>query len=187
MRSRIAVAAVLAGVTAACTSGDPSTRREAASSPPPAASATVRCDEAIGGGQAPSGDLQVVGDAVALPTSKSRAQALQAAEAELPGGGSGWFAKQGLLVRRGRHVEVTVPEGLTGRLWLAWGSPGSPGARVVVDRCESGDEWIAFAGGYIVREAGCLPIRVRVDGGAVHEVLIGVGAPCRGQKPAPRV
>ncbi|MEU6412709.1 hypothetical protein [Microbispora sp. NPDC046933] len=147
----------------------------------------MRCDDAIGGQRSPSGDLQVVGDAVALPTSKSRAQALQASDAKSPGGGAGFFAKQGLLVRRGRHVELTVPEGLTGRFWLVWGNPGSPGARVVVDRCEARDEWIAFAGGYIVRATGCLPVQVRVDGGVAHEVLIGVGAPCPGQRPAPRI
>ncbi|WP_285709707.1 hypothetical protein [Microtetraspora sp. NBRC 16547] len=187
MRSRIAVAAMLAGVIAACTPGDPAARRVTASSPPPAAFATVRCDEVIGGQRAPSGDLEVIGDAVALPTSKARAQALQASDVNVPGGGAGLFAKQGLLVRRGRHVEVAVPDGLSGRFWLVWGSPGSPGARVVVDRCDAENEWIAFAGGYIVREAGCLPIHVRVDGGAAHEVLIGVGAPCPGQGPAPRV
>ncbi|MFF4772944.1 hypothetical protein ACFY05_08825 [Microtetraspora fusca] len=195
MRSLLAVGVVLVGLTAACGTGDPPTRREAASpaSPavPPASPAadyaSVRCDEGIGGEAAPPADFQVVGDAVALPTTDVRKAALQAAEAKMPDGSQGSFAKQGLLVRRGRHVELSVPESLTGRAWLVWGKPGSPGARVVADRCQEDKEWIVFPGGYLVREVGCLPVRVRVDGGAVQEVRIGVGAPCPGQGPAPQI
>ncbi|MFC0861524.1 hypothetical protein ACFHYQ_04350 [Sphaerimonospora cavernae] len=147
----------------------------------------MRCGDAIGEYHSPDDNLQVIVDAVALPTSKSSAQALQVGEDSTPDGGTGFFAKQGLLVRRGRHVELIVPERLTGRFWMVWGRPGSPGARIVVNRCEARDEWIAFPGGYIVRETGCLPVQVRVDGGAAHEVLIGVGEPCPGQRPAPQI
>ncbi|MEU4829896.1 hypothetical protein [Streptosporangium sp. NPDC023615] len=148
--------------------------------------ATVRCETAVGGEPTPSGDLGIIDDAVALPTSEAYGQALQVSEVRLPDGGKGLFAKQGLLVRRGQHVELTVPEAMTGRLWMAWGRPGRLGARVVVDRCEARDEWIAFVGGYTVREAGCLPILVSVNGGTAREVRVGIGAPCPGQRPAPR-
>ncbi|MGI5489088.1 hypothetical protein [Microtetraspora malaysiensis] len=195
MRSLLVAGVVLVGLTAACGTGDPPARREAASpgspavSPasPAAASAPVRCDEGIGGAAAPPAEFQVVGDGVALPTSDVRKAALQAAEAKMPDGSPGSFAKQGLLVRRGHLVELSVPERLTGRAWLVWGKPGSPGARVVADRCQGSEEWIVFPGGYLVRDVGCLPIRVRVDGGTVKEVLIGVGAPCPGQGPAPQI
>lgn len=134
----------------------------------------------------PPTGLRVIDDAVALPTSEVRERALQVSEVRLPDGGKGLFAKQGLLVRRGRHVELTVPEGMADRSWMAWGRPRPVSARVVVDRCDAEDEWIAFVGGYTVREAGCLPVLVSVDGGAAREVLVGVGAPCPGQRPAPR-
>ncbi|MGC5009900.1 hypothetical protein ACLQ2R_03960 [Streptosporangium sp. DT93] len=204
MRIRTAVLAGLAALAplqavAACSSGEPGARPPAASPRSPSPSAispvasatpeppgTVRCDTRVGGERAPSGDLRIVGDAVALPAGDTRERALQVSEVRLPDGGPGLFAKQGLLVRRGRHVELTVPEGMTGRLWLKWGRPDPPGTRVVVDRCDSDDEWIAFVGGYTVREAGCLPVLVGVDGGAPREVLIGIGAPCPGQRPAPR-
>ncbi|WP_067170584.1 hypothetical protein [Microtetraspora niveoalba] len=194
MRTLTAVIILVAGVSAACATADPPrpttaappSRSETPTSPSPAPSGSVRCADAISGEPAPPDGFEIIGGAVALPTNVVRTEALQAATAELPDGSRGSFAKQGLLVRRGHHVELTVPENLTGRAWMIWGLPGKPGARVVVGRCEAKDEWAVFAGGYLVRDTGCLPVRVRVDGGPVQEVTIGVGAPCPGQGPPPR-
>lgn len=106
---------------------------------------------------------------------------------DLPDGGTGLFAKQGLLVRRGEMVELIVPEELRGRFWLEWGGLRTPSDHVVVDRCDGNDEWVVFVGGYFVRRAACLPVMVRVRGGEPRQVHIGVGAPCPGQSPAPRI
>ncbi|MFS1304877.1 hypothetical protein [Streptosporangium longisporum] len=203
MRTRVAVVVLLAALqgAAGCSSGESPARPRSASpsSPPPpsasppstaaprgsTSSVIVECDSMIASQRAPSPNLEIVGGAVALPTSRTYERALQVSETRLPDGSEGLFAKQGLMVRRGRHVELTVPERVTDRFWLTWGRPGPTGMRVV-DRCDAENEWIAFVGGYLARKAGCFPVLVSVDGRAFREVLIGVGAPCPGQGPAPR-
>ncbi|MFI6509862.1 hypothetical protein ACIBCT_19845 [Streptosporangium sp. NPDC050855] len=205
MRTRVAVVVLLAALqgAAGCSSGESPARPRSASPsspPPPSASppsppstaaprgstdsVVMECDGMVAAERAPSANLEVVGGAVALPTSRTHERALQVSRTRLPDGSEGLFAKQGLMVRRGRHVELAVPERVADRFWLKWGRQGPTGMRVV-NRCDAGNEWIAFVGGYLARKAGCLPVLVSVDGRAFREVLIGVGAPCPGQRPAP--
>ncbi|GHE27070.1 hypothetical protein GCM10017673_31360 [Streptosporangium violaceochromogenes] len=150
----------------------------------PAPPATVDCEAAIDGEQAPPSGFEIIGDAVALPTDRARSDALQTSETRLPDGKAGLFAKQGLLVRRGRVAELTVPENLRDRFWMRWGGQEPPGDHVVVNRCAAEREWLVFAGGYTVRHAACLPVDVRVDNGDPRRVRVGIGAPCPGQRPA---
>ncbi|SEN36013.1 hypothetical protein SAMN05660976_07381 [Nonomuraea pusilla] len=140
----------------------------------------VRCDTAIGAEASPPPGFAVVGGVVALPTRRT----LQVSRTELPGGGTGWFAKQGLLVRRDRLAELTVPEDLRDRFWLTWGGMEHPAARVTAGPCGGAARWVAFAGGYVVRAPACLPVRVRGRGGEHHEVRVPVGAPCP-ERPSP--
>ncbi|MEV6812293.1 hypothetical protein [Micromonospora sp. NPDC051296] len=127
----------------------------------------------------PDSGYTVVGDAVAVTTGR----VLQANPSSVDGGGEdGFFAKDGLLVRRGRAVELRVGDAAAGRAWLGWGSPAVPGAQVRVGPCDQpSQEWMAFAGGYWVLTPGCLPVQVSVDGGPPREVLVPVGSGC----PAP--
>lgn len=187
MRARKVIFVLTLGVVA-CTPSTHPTRHENATSAssPPTASATVKCEVAVGGEQAPPAGFEIVGGAVALPTNRARPEALQAAEAKLPDGKKGLFAKQGLLVRRGELVELIVPKNLRDQFWMEWGSLGPPGDHVIVDRCNADEEWLAFTGGYTVRRAACLPVDVRVGNGEPQQVRIGIGAPCPGQQPAPR-
>lgn len=179
---------VLSFFVVACTPDAPPSGlgTTASASPMATVAATVQCDASVGGEQVPPAGFEIVGDAVALPTSQARSQALQVAKAELPDGKPGFFAKQGLLVRRDRLVELIVPEDLRDLLWIEWGTLKPPGDHVVVDHCDGDDEWLAFTGGYTIRRAACLPVEVRVGNGATQRVRIGVGAPCPGQQPAPR-
>lgn len=173
----------------ACTP-DASPARQATGIPAPSLPATpvtVQCETAIGGEQVPPADLEIIGGAVALPTNRNRSNALQVSEVKLPDGQTGLFAKHGLLVRRGELVELTVPEDLRDRFWMKWGRPEPLGDRVIVDRCNADKEWPAFAGGYTVLRAACLPVDVRVGNGESRQVRIGIGAPCPGQQPAPEV
>lgn len=142
------------------------------------------CDTAIGSARRPEGDLTVVLDAVAVPAARADSPALGAN----PTSGEGearLFTKRGLVVRRGSAVRLGVPEPAAGRLWIGWGTPGVPGSTARVDGCDASEEWLAFAGGYWVREPGCFPLRISLPDGREQQVLIGVGAPCPGQKPPP--
>ncbi len=119
------------------------------------------------GGRAPDKSYRLILDAVALPVGK-----LQAAES----GDSGWlFAKNGLLVRAGTAVELTVAPGSDAL--IGWGSPGPVGTTIRVPSCPAAAGWLAFAGGYHVREAACVPLIVRADG-REQQAGVSVGAAC---------
>lgn len=136
-------------------------------SPPPG---SVSCAHDLGGAAPDTRDYRVVLDAVALP-----AGTLEPHESGEPG----WlFAKRGLLVRAGAEVQISVaPEGAaTAR--IGWGNPGPEGTAFSVPACPGGPSgWLAFAGGYTVREPTCLPLVVRVDG-REESTAVSVGVPC---------
>ncbi|MER7498949.1 hypothetical protein AB0L05_41300 [Nonomuraea pusilla] len=162
------------------TPSSPGSPSGVASASPSTASGVVGCDTAIGAEASPPPGFAVVGGVVALPVRRT----LQVSRVELPVGGTGWFAKQGLLVRRDRLAELTVPEELRDRFWLTWGGMAHPAARVTAGPCGGAARWVAFAGGYVVRAPACLAVRVRGRGGEQHEVRVPVGAPCP-QRPSP--
>jgi hypothetical protein len=129
----------------------------------------VPCVDAIDH-QPPRRGLEVVLDAVALPTGL----VLQANETNE----RGWlFAKQGLVVRAGTVVDLEVPAAAAAHLRIGWGSPGPQGHRLRVPGCRSESGWLAFAGGYTVDTPRCVPLMVR-SGGREVLVRIGVGVPC---------
>jgi hypothetical protein len=179
---------------AACETGSNSTRSTSTTSTTAAsvshpvgtvvAKSIVACEQRINSSEQPSRDVDVVLDVVALPTSKVYKRALQTSTYR--GDGPRLFAKTGLEVRTGSHVEISAAPDSEGRLWFNWGNAGTPSARVVVDRCastSSSETWIAFAGGYYVDEPGCFPVRITDDAGHTKDVSIGIGAPCPGQRP----
>lgn len=122
------------------------------------------------GGTAPSGDRhRLVLDAVAVPTAT-----LVPNETGEPG----WlFAKQGLVVRAGVPASVSVAPEAADRVRIRWGSPGPEGTAIHVPACPSGSGWLAFAGGYLVREPTCVPLVVDVEGRREH-VGVSVGVVC---------
>jgi len=163
------------------TSGHASARPTglSASSATPAAEVALDCGSFIGG-HAPPASMQVVLGVVALPASP-RYSALQTS---LSGDGPlRLFAKTGLLVKPGTTFELIVPAPFTSRLGIGWGSPATPGDRLLVDNCAgTGGGWVAFAGGYWVDHPACVPVIVRA-GGKEQQVHIGVGTACPGQQP----
>lgn len=84
------------------------------------------------------------------------------------------FAKSGLVLRRGAKLELEVGPGSAMR--ISWGS-GEPVERIVIEGCPGEREWMAFAGGFFVKEPGCEKLTVRTAGREVT-VPIGIGAPC---------
>ncbi len=139
------------------------------SSPGVGAPPAVDCEHVIDRLEAPPPDLEVLLDAVALPTRT----VLQANESGEPGL---LFAKHGLVVRAGVEVEVAVQAPSGRRQLLTWGSPGPEGAAVRVPPC-TGASWIVFAGGYLVDAPACVRLVVRSVGREAR-TQVPVGAPC---------
>ena len=144
------------------------TSAPAASSVSPAPG-TVDCAHVIGGEEAPSDGAQVVLDAVSLPS-----RVLEPHDAGEPG----WlFAKQGLVIRAGTAVELTIDPSVADRATIGWGSPGPQGTTIRVPACQGAHRWLAFAGGYTVREPLCIPLIVRANG-REQRASISVGTRC---------
>ena len=147
-----------------------------------AAAASI-CDQVIDETDMPAEATAVVLGAVALPASPAMPEALQATRVTTAQTGVAYFAKWGLQVRRDTHVELSVPPGDAGRLWIGWGNAAEPSDQVVVDRCPGSQPWVAFVGGYWVRTPGCFDLLISVNGSRQQSVPIGIGAPCPGQSP----
>jgi hypothetical protein len=129
----------------------------------------VPCSHDLGG-TAPNYDhYQLVLDAVALPTRKLAPE---------QSGKPGWlFAKQGLVVRAGVAVDITIAPSADTKVRIGWGSPGPDGTTIHVPACPSSSGWLAFAGGYAVRNPLCIPLIVRAHG-QQQQAYVGVGADC---------
>jgi hypothetical protein len=145
--------------------------------------ARLPCQDVIGAPEHPDPGYTIVLGRVALPTG----YALQAAPSGEDDSNTRLFAKQGLLVKPGSTFELIVPDEWKGRLTIGWGSPAQRTARLEVRGCQSkssmATQWLAYAGGYWVRDPACVALIVK----AAHKmqrVRIGVGEACPGQDPA---
>jgi hypothetical protein len=146
------------------------------------------CGEFIGT-QPPERDMRVVLGVVALPTGPHLRRALQTARSDLHDPAARLFAKWGLDIRAGARFRLIVPDRLRNRFSIGWGNAGEGhrGTTIVVDACSGsrGAKWLAYAGGYYVRDPFCAPLTV-----AAHRqrrrVRIGVGKACPGQRPPPQ-
>ncbi|AYY14631.1 hypothetical protein EF847_19985 [Actinobacteria bacterium YIM 96077] len=151
--------------------------------------ALIECSDNIGGDRPDPDEYHVVDSGVALPSTNEPAlQATQLTEtddlSELDDIDEQWYyAKRGLVLRGGHEVELSIPSDHVDDVRLRWGHTPSRPATSVRAECPPADGWLAFAGGYVVREPGCYSIRVQVDDGQPQEIDVGVGAPCPGQDP----
>lgn len=132
--------------------------------------------------------MRVVLGVVALPASPRMRRALQTSSSTLPVPAARLFAKWGLVIRRGAQFRLIVPDRLRDRLSIGWGNAGEGhrGTTIVVDGCTGPRDakWLAYAGGYYVRDPLCAPLIVAADGHR-QRVRIGVGKACPGQRPPP--
>jgi hypothetical protein len=146
----------------------------------PAAESVLDCASFIDSRTRPA-PLQAVLGVVALPASPGY-PALQTA---LSGDGNGpmrLFAKGPLMIRPGTTFELIVPAQFASRLSIAWGMPGTPSHRALVDNCaDTGAGWLVYAGGFWIDHPACVPIIVRAGGKQQH-VHVGVGTACPGQR-----
>ena len=123
-------------------------------------------------------DYTVLGDAVAMLTTETSDTALQTSLSGDADPTRRLFAKSGLLLRTGEHAELSSEDA-----WLAWGS-NAVDRRLDAGPCQGEPGWLAFAGGYLVSDPGCVAVTVTVDG-EDFPYTVGVGAPCPGQQPPP--
>jgi hypothetical protein len=183
MRSVLVAAALL--LASGCTPGGPpaptstpgttgvgvGTPSATASGPP-----AIPCQDSIDHVDVPPDDLEVVLDAVALPTRHP----LQANETNDP---PGWlFAKYGLVVRWDATVQLLVDDPARGHARIGWGSPGRTGQALRYGGCgfpgcDRDCGWLVYAGGYTVDAPACVPVLVR-SGGREARVRVGVGTRC---------
>jgi hypothetical protein len=121
---------------------------------------------------------------VALPTKSALGAVRQSDSAEAA---TAYWSKQGLVIKWGARVAMTVPRAWRGRMAIGWGSPAAPTEHLLIAGCKAGQDpgaWLAFAGGFWVSEPACVPLIVDV-GQRRQRVHIGVGAACPGQNPPP--
>jgi hypothetical protein len=147
--------------------------------PPVATSATLNCGDEIFSLDAPQDGEEMVGDGIALQTSRSTAQAFQTNRTRDSNPALRLFAKTGLSVRSGVASELIVPDRWVGHLAFIWGGT-PPATRLVIGPCSSGSVWTVFAGGYLASEVGCFDFIVRTNN-VDRTVSVGVGSPCPGQ------
>ena len=84
--------------------------------------------------------------------------------AQFPEGKRRWL-KQGLAIRAGSDVTLTVPNVWRGRLAFGWGNPALPSEQVTVEGCTYGRaKWLVYAGGYWVDKFACVPVIVESVG-----------------------
>jgi hypothetical protein len=154
---------------------------------PPSGARGRPCNEFIGM-QAPERDMRVFLGVVALPASPHLRQALQTTRSDLRDPAARLFAKTGLEIRAGARLRLIVPDRLRDQFSIGWGNAGEGhrGTTIVVNSCTGppGARWLAYAGGYYVRDPFCASLLV-----AAHRqqrrVRIGVGKACPGQRPPP--
>jgi hypothetical protein len=146
---------------------------------------TLPCQEVIGTGPPVSG-MHVVLGVVALPASPWMRRALQTARSGLPDPRVRLFAKEGLVIRAGARFRLIVARRLQDRLSIGWGNAGEGhrGSTIAVDACSGprGARWLAYAGGYFIRDPMCAPLIVAANG-QQQQVQIGIGKACAGQQP----
>jgi hypothetical protein len=147
------------------------------------------CQNVILSNPAPSSDLSIVLDRVALPT----INALQANGSGDSDPSTRLFTKSLIMIRRGASFDVVVPDEWRGRLIIGWARQGRRGTHVRVPGCRpthtlnpirDTDDWLGYALGFWVSEPACVSLIVRA-GQAESTVRIGLGASCPGQGPPP--
>jgi hypothetical protein len=188
----VASAVVLAVAVAACGGGDhrqsQTSRDTLSASSDGGAVRVLPCQELIGTGPPVSG-MHVVLGVVALPASPWTRRALQTARSGLRDPRARLFAKQGLVIRAGARFRLIVAGRLRDRLSIGWGNAGEGhrGTTIAVKACSGprGAKWLAYAGGYFVRDPMCAPLIVAANG-QQQRVQIGIGKACEGQRPPPQ-
>jgi hypothetical protein len=133
--------------------------------------------------------MRVVLGVVALPVSPWTRRALQTARSGLRDPRARLFAKQGLVIRAGARFRLIVQGRLRDRLSIGWGNAGEGhrGTTIAVAACSGprGAKWLAYAGGYFVRDPVCATLIVAANG-RQQRVQIGIGKACEGQRPPPQ-
>jgi hypothetical protein len=188
----VASAAVLAVAVAACGGGDhqqsQTSRDTLSASSHGGAVRVLPCQELIGTGP-PVNGMHVVLGVVALPASPWTRRALQTARSGLRDPRARLFAKQGLVIRAGARFRLIVQGRLRDRLSIGWGNAGEGhrGTTIAVAACSGprGAKWLAYAGGYFVRDPVCATLIVAANG-RQQRVQIGIGKACEGQRPPPQ-
>jgi hypothetical protein len=91
----------------------------------------------------------------------------------------GYFAKRGLLVKRGASFEIIALNAHGVDVTTSWG--GSPRSNdLKVNSCgqDGARQWMAFAGGFYVNRHACVTVLVKM-GAKTRRLRVAAGARCR--------
>lgn len=177
----ILVAVVSCGGATPATAGEPLTPLPPAASasaraplvmtPADASELTLACAQSLEALEQLPPSYTPILDVVALSGVGPGGVPLQTAQHE----SGSLFAKSGLLVKSGATFELVVPQGSS--LRLVWGNKQDPVSRVRVTGCTGPRPWLAFAGGFWVKQPGCADVVVR-EGAREQNVRVAIGATC---------
>ncbi len=130
---------------------------------------------------APPENFEVVSDVVALPSSPDH-PALQTSRREASDGTTYFFAKTGLIWKKGTSFMLVVPDSLRSRMAIGWGGPAPHGHSVEVSCDVDGEAlWVGLPGGYWVTEPLCADLLVRTETEEIS-IQVGIGLPCASQQ-----
>ncbi len=77
------------------------------------------------------------------------------------------FQKVWIALRTGAKMNITVPLAMQDKMRIGWSNDGYRLANELkVPGCESdpaGAQWVAYPGGFWLREAGCVPLTITTD------------------------
>lgn len=90
-----------------------------------------------------------------------------------------YYAKQGMVVKRGVAVTITVPAAWRKRLAILWGNGGhGPFHTIRIAACRSSEPGHAYAGGFFLRRpSACAPLTFIV-GNRRKTIWFGIGRRC---------
>lgn len=91
------------------------------------------------------------------------------------------FQKVWIALKTGAKMEILVPPEMQDRMRIGWSNDGYRLARELkVPGCESnpaGGQWVAYPGGFWLKEAGCMPLTV-TTGTATETIYVPIGKSC---------
>ena len=140
--------------------------------PPQAPTPSVDCAQINDERAAPSPDLRVLFDRVAVAPQDYWGQQ------PVPSAPLGYWAKAPVLVKSGdQPVSITVPPEWQKRAAITWGDSGIVRALRISGCASPARTWFFYAGGFYLTHPACVPLTIRV-GDKAATVRFAIGRTC---------
>ncbi|MET3923427.1 hypothetical protein ABIB26_004393 [Arthrobacter sp. UYEF20] len=91
------------------------------------------------------------------------------------------FVKVWIALKTGTKMEILVPPDMQDKMRIGWSNDGYRLANELkVSGCESnpaGAQWVAYPGGFWLKEAGCVPLTITTDT-TTETIHVPIGKSC---------